>query len=161
MAAGDTINGEVRVQRETASGEALVPLGPLSSAMFDNRGDVANQLYVNPQKAFSAPPPQAGNRMKAPGLVFHANEVLRVQHQSANLEEAIDYDADEIEISIVDLDLQTGKASPRTLTVSSTELTANPTSDVDEWVTVYQETVPFGHRYFVAGPTNAAAVENA
>lgn len=161
MGAGDTINGEVQITRETAGGESLVPLGPLSTAMFDNRGDVQNQLYVNPQKSFSAPPPQAGNRMKAPGLVFHANETMRIQHKSASLEEAIDYDADEIEISIVDLDLQTGKPNPRTLTVSHTSLAANPTSDKDSFVTFFEETVPFGHRYFIAGPVNAAPVENA
>lgn len=161
MAAGDTIPGVVAVEKEDASGDRTFELGPYSHSLLDNSGDVANQMYVNAAKAFNTPPPQAGNRVRAAGLVFHPGEVIRARHKSASLSEAIDYDADEIEISIVDQDLNTGKLSPQTLTVSDTELSANPTSSTTDFVTFFEETVPDMHRYFVAGPVNLAAVENA
>lgn len=159
MGAGDTINGELRFEREKPSGTKLIPYGPVGTSLLDNRGDVENQMYINPSRAWNRPPPGAGNRSFAPGLVFFPGEEVRVQHKSANLEEAADYDADEFEVSIIDLDLNTGEASPKSLTVANTELSSNPTTSTSDWVTIYKVTVPDRHRYYVAGAVNLAAVE--
>jgi len=159
MAAGDTINGQIRLEKEKPSGSRLIPFGPVSANLVDQRNDVKNQLYVNPPKAFNSPPPGAGNRAMAPGLVFQPGEVIRVQHKSANLEEAADYDADEFELSVVELDLNTGERVPRTLTVADTEISANPTTSTSEFVDIYQATVPDRRRWYIAGSLNVAAVE--
>lgn len=158
MAVGDTITGNIRYVREETSGNRRVIFGPISSAELDHKADPQYSIYVNPSPR--APMPTGHGVPKIAGdAVLWQNEVLEVQHLSSSLEEAIDYDADEIYISIVEIDLQRGTKTPKTLTAADTELSTDPTSSTSSWVTFFKATVPSGKKWIIAGIQNVAAVE--
>jgi len=158
MAAGDTITGMLRYVREQANGTKAVIAGNFSSQELDHKSDPANSVYLNPRPR--APMPVGtGIPKMAPNGYLLQNEVLEVQHLSANLEEAIDYDADEFFISVVEIDTQWGTAVNKTLTVADTELTSDPTSSTSEWTAIFKATVPSGKKWILAGIQNVAATE--
>lgn len=161
MAAGDTIAGKIRMVREKATGDRLVVLGNLSTNVVDHKADPENALYVNPVPGVSDAPFGAGRSISAPGAVFNDSETMEIQHKSSSLEEAADYDADEVFISILEQDLNTGEVIPSELNASDTTLSANPTTSTSSWVTFFEYTVPSRKRVFVSGQFNIAPVENA
>lgn len=167
MAAGDTISGQVRYIRENQAGDRYVVAGPFASVEMDQ--DTFNQkkflnlgLLAQAQGASGATgasPFGAANSSPAPEGIFHPGEKLIIQHKSASLAEAIDYDADEYLVSVLERDLNTDIVQQRTLTVADTDLSANPTSSTSEWVTFFEDTVPDRRRWALAGHQKAAAVE--
>jgi len=159
MAAGDTIAGQLRYIRETQSGHAFKVAGPFSSLELD-QANLENRLFINVTPGVDAP--QAGaNMAKAPSARWAPGEVLKVQHLSNSLAEAIKYDADEIEIKGLERDLNTGEVSPRTLTVKDTTVSANPTSSTTVWTTIFAYTIADRTEFGLKGPQKAAATENA
>lgn len=159
MAAGATISGQLRVAKVNQLGDTLVVAGPLASVELDQ--DTFNQkVFINAEPGVDLPFGGA-NARQAPEAVWQPGEQILVQHKSAALAEAVDHDADEFLISIMERDLNTGIAQGRTLTVADQELTADPTSSTSAWVTVFKFTVPDRLRVMLRGHQKVAAVEAA
>lgn len=169
MAAGDTIPGRLRVVNKSEHGSPVV-FGPVSSSLADRKANPEKALFINKSnaKVLSLIQPH----LDSPGMstqgegLFRSGEVLRVEHQASSLEEAADHDADEFFIGIIDVDhnYDVGdprRARPNELTVAQQELAADPTTDTDAWVGLFEETVPDRHTYMLAGPFMVAAVETA
>lgn len=164
MAAGATISGQLRMVRLDAQGNRVKVAGNFSSGEIDHKDDSSKALYLNTNqgKVGQLIDKPLNSPAKAfPDAVFYAGETLIIEHLSASLEEAIDYDADEIFIDIVDKDTNRNMSITRTLTVADTELTANPNSSKSAWVETYKVTVPDRHMWLVAGQFNVAATEAA
>lgn len=158
MAQGDTITGEIRVVRVEPNGNETVVIGSLSSKEVDHFTEPDKALYVNPTKITPAPPRNPVKNFK--DAVFYGNEVIKIQHQSADLEEDIDVSKDKFDIPVIEVDKKRGQRTPKTLSVKSNDVTSNPSSSKDEWVTIYKYTVPSEVIYLISGMLNIAAVEN-
>jgi len=159
MAAGATISGQVRVIRESTLGKRVPVAGNFGSFEVDHKADPENSLYINPNPKGRLP--LGAREVKAPGAIFEAGEVLELQHLSAALAEAADFDADEIFIGGIEEDLNTGDLRARTLTAVDTGLAADPTTSTTVWTTFFKYTVPDRRRFYLAGAFNVACVETA
>ena len=159
MAAGNTITGQIRVSKLTTLGDLITVAGNFGSAEVDHKADPENAVYINPNPKYNLP--VGARSYGAPQAIFGPGEKIRVQHKSASLAEAVDYDADEFFIGTIVEDLNTGMTRSAQLTVQDTEVSANPTSSTSEYVTVFEYTVPDRQRVFISGAFNVAAVENA
>jgi len=157
MAAGDTISGQIRVIRETTLGNKIVVAGNFGHTEVDHKADPQNALYINPNPKSRIP--LGARSVKSSIGMFHAGEKIIVQHKSASLAEAIDYDADEFFVGMIEKDLNTGNLRERQLTVVDTGLTANPTSSTSLWVDIFNYTIPDRRLLALAGQFNVAAVE--
>lgn len=158
MAAGDTLKGQVKAFRETSGGNLLRLFGPFSSGQIDPALDLAESLFVNPSNTYPAPK-EVARIVENRAARLWEKETFYLKHKSSNLEEAIDHDADTVEIDYVDKDINTGELSPGTMNVADNLLTQDPTSDKSEYVTFFEVEVPSGHKYFISGYFRAAAVE--
>lgn len=168
MAAGDTIAGQIRYIRSSEHGEEIL-VNPLSSFQLDRKAEPEKALFFNKSdpKVLQLIQPH----LDSPGITprmseLHAGETLKVEHKSAALAEAVDYDADEVFINVVQVDHNYGRGDPRRaqvrqLSANDTELSANPTSSTSGWVTFFEATVPNRKTWFLGGPQMVAAVENA
>jgi len=158
MAAGATISGSIRFCREKVNGTVEVIAGPFSSVEMDHKADPAYSAWFNtPQNQM----PVGSNSKRAKNAELKAGEILLAQHLSASLEEAADYDADEVFIGIIKEDENRKDIIPTTLTVADTGLAANPTTSTSSWVTFFKYTVPDRVAIALFGQCNIAAVEAA
>lgn len=158
MAAGDTISGQIRVRRIKTLGDEEVVAGPFPHSLIDHKDAHEKGIYINvPMRAL----PIGASPVYTKKGVFYAGETLQVQHLSASLEEAADYDADEIFISLIEVDKNTGDKLPRMLTVNDTDLSADATTSTSSWVTIFEDVVPDRRIWYLAGSFNVAAVETA
>jgi len=158
VAAGDTISGNLRFARQKANGSVEVVAGPFSSWEMDHKGDPSNSPWFNVPRDYA---PQGANLKYAKDAVWKSGEIILVQHKSASLAEAADYDADEVFIGVLQEDLNRDERIPRTLTVADTELTSDPTTSTSDWVTVFKYTVPDRTKIALFGMSNVAVVEAA
>lgn len=165
MGAGDTIPGQVRVRGEFTDGSEPRLLGPFNQDRVDYHNNTVSpdeKLYVNTAISSRVSKPAGAESVTEPRLTFSAGETFKVEHKSASLEEAIDYDdADLVEIDVMIKDLNRGVWFPRTLTVQDTGLSANPTSSNSSWVEIFTFTVPDRQRMNVVGTFGIIAPENA
>jgi len=164
MGAGDTIAGKVRVVREDAEGNVSRVIGPFPTDRVDyTNNDIssAEKLYVNVGNSARVGAPANAETKGAPDARWYAGEVIRVQHQSSNLQEAVDRNFDGTNIEILEQDKNRGSISPETLTVDDQELSSNPTSSTSDWVTFFESTVPDRTEWRIAGSFEAIAAENA
>lgn len=172
MAVGDTIAGEIRVVKESRGGDRPIVAGPYTHAECDQAANPDKAIYHNVGMVLRevglrvGPAFGAGNPKDAPDAIFEPGEIMEVQHQAQALAEAIDFDAAEFNIGVIEIDLNKpkglpGRARPRTLSVAQTELVANPTSSTTAFVTFWKDTTPDRVRRVLAGFFAVAAVENA
>jgi len=159
MAIGDTVSGQIRVVRETVVGERDIVLGPLGSTEIDHKADPENSMYVNPKKGDRLP--VGARSIRAKKAIFEAGEIIDVQHLSASLAELVTYNADEFFIGCGQEDMNRKSPRPRQLTVQDTTLTADPTSSITVWTSIFKYTIPDRQRFILTGPFNVAAVETA
>ena len=140
MAAGGTIPGKLRILKQNQAGDKEVLMSGIDTTLADEDG--TGILFFNlPPDRLKTMGASEQNR-RAP-FVFMENEKIIIEHKSASLEEAIDYDlAASIGIGIMKVDLNTKKRWQETLVVGDTELTANPTASKSAWVEIFRDAVP-------------------
>jgi hypothetical protein len=163
MATGNTISGQVRVVREPTQ-EARIPvLKDLRQDRVDyhnNDVDTDNELFINAHHALVGAPGAAETR-GAPNAEFMPGETLVVQHKAnADVANDIDLDADSHAIGIVERDQNTDEERRRDLTQADQELAGTAQEETDEWVDMYQVTVPDETRIALAGSFMSVAVES-
>ncbi len=158
MAAGDTVQSQVRVIKTTRGGDVTVVAGPFRSARCD-KDLIATPIVLNPdQKGNYA----SGTKLApSPQAVYNPGEIIEVQFNAAALAEACQYDADEFAIDAVEEDLNTNIPRVRTLNAADQALTGDFTTIVGQYVTGFKYTVPARSKITLTGVFQAAAIETA
>lgn len=158
MAAGDTINAQVRVIKTDRLGHTIPVIGPVRSVEADQAA-AATPIVINPKEGRVY---AGGTRLlPAPLAVYNEGEELEIQFSAAALAEACQYDADEFSVDCAEEDLNTGKVRMRTLSVADQELVADFTTIVGTFVTGFLYTIPTRTKLTIIGIFQAAAVETA
>ncbi|MHC4619929.1 MAG: hypothetical protein ACYTEQ_19455 [Planctomycetota bacterium] len=159
MAAGDTIAGTLRVLREKQDGGTVVMVSGLNSARCDE--DVAGNVYFNMAGA-KATVAAAGDQHFVMLKKWFEGEKIVVQLSASALAEAVAYDtAGSQNIGIIRTDLNTKEKWADVLLNANQELTADPTSVVGTYVTIFEETVPAQQTIQLAGLFHCIGPENA
>jgi len=150
MGDGDNLAGDYRISKVTQSGSKKVLAGGLSY-LKTVPGGTAGGYYFNV-------PPQirgtgnAGDEHRSMMEPFFENEVLEVDLRASALAEDADHDdAGTVGINIVRFDLNTGQKWFDVLLVGDTTLSADPTTIIGTYVTVFRYTVPSKQRILLAG----------
>lgn len=170
MTTDDLIPGQVRVVRETTQ-EARIPVlkdirqqrvnysNPDSTGTDVSRAP-SEQLFINAHHALVGAPSDAETR-RAPAAEFFAGETLIVQHKAnAGVPNPIELEDDTFSIGVVERDNNTGESRSRDLTSAQQELTGTATEQTDQWVDIYQFTVPDETQFALAGSFEAVAQES-
>jgi len=163
MAAGDTIDGQIRIVLEDTQGNRNIVLGSLPQ----NKLDLVNQTldpnertYVNTSLTMRTSAPAGAQTRTAENAVFEPGESLIVQHKSTTASaRSHDVDFDAYGIEGVTVDLNRGNDFSETLTASDQEIASNVSESDTEFVDIFKFTVPDRQRFLLAGQLEAVGIE--
>jgi hypothetical protein len=163
MGSGDTIDGQIRVVLEDTQGNRTIVVGSLPQDKVDYTNDTKSpdeRQYINTGRSSRVTAPDGAQKRDAPNAVFEAGERLIIQHKSSSDSgRSIDHDFDSFGLEGVSFDLNRNNGFTETLTVADQELTSDISESDEQFVDIYQFTVPDRQRYFLAGQLEAVGIE--
>jgi len=137
MAAGDTTPGDIRIKKRTLSGSEIVLTSGIDSVLADPAGTGSQYINMDPGQKRAE-----GDRVRKLLTKFQEKERIILEIASSIAAAEQDYDlVDSIGIEILEEDLNTGVVTQKTLRVSDTNLSANPTTIINEYVKFFEYVV--------------------